>query len=44
MSWEKERVRDVLFDVRVCRCPCSKGVHLPFIDQGVGDLQACRTV
>jgi hypothetical protein len=23
---------------------CSKGDHLPFIDQGEGDLQACRTV
>jgi hypothetical protein len=40
MSWEKERVRGVLF----FRCPCSEGDHLPFIDQGEGDLQACRTV
>jgi hypothetical protein len=32
MSWEKERVRDVLFDVRVCRSPRSEGDHLPFID------------
>jgi hypothetical protein len=23
---------------------CSEGGHLPFIDQGEGDLQACRTV
>jgi hypothetical protein len=24
--------------------PCGEGDHLPFIDQGEGDLQACRTV
>jgi hypothetical protein len=24
--------------------PCGDGVHLPFIDQGGGELQACRTV
>jgi hypothetical protein len=24
--------------------PCGEGVHLPFIDQGGGELQACRTV
>jgi hypothetical protein len=24
--------------------PCGEGVHLPFIDQGWGELQACRTV
>jgi hypothetical protein len=27
-----------------CRVPCGGGVHLPFIDQGEGELQACRTV
>jgi hypothetical protein len=43
MSWEKERVRDVFSDVRVS-CPCGEGDHLPFIDQGEGDLQACHTV
>jgi hypothetical protein len=24
--------------------PLRRGDHLPFIDQGEGDLQACRTV
>jgi hypothetical protein len=24
--------------------PCGDGVHLPFIDQGEGELQSCRTV
>jgi hypothetical protein len=24
--------------------PCGEGVHIPFIDQGGGELQACRTV
>jgi hypothetical protein len=24
--------------------PCGEGVHLPFIDQGWGELQACRTI
>jgi hypothetical protein len=24
--------------------PCGEGVHLPFIDQGGGELQECRTV
>jgi hypothetical protein len=24
--------------------PRGEGVHLPFIDQGEGELQACRTV
>jgi hypothetical protein len=28
----------------VMSLPCSEGDHLPFIDQGEGDLQACRTV
>jgi hypothetical protein len=23
---------------------CGKGVHLPFIGQGEGELQACRTI
>jgi hypothetical protein len=29
-----------------CVCPplCDEGDHLPFIDHGEGDLQACRTV
>jgi hypothetical protein len=35
-----------LFDVRylLSHVPCGEGVHLPFIDQGGGELQACRTV
>jgi hypothetical protein len=24
--------------------PCGEGVHLPFIDQGEGELQACHTI
>jgi hypothetical protein len=28
----------------LCRVPCGGGVHLPFIDQGEGELQACRTI
>jgi hypothetical protein len=24
--------------------PCGEGVHLPFIEQGKGELQACRTI
>jgi hypothetical protein len=24
--------------------PCGGGVHLPFIGQGEGELQACRTI
>jgi hypothetical protein len=28
----------------LCRLPCGEGDHLPFIDQGEGELQACRTV
>jgi hypothetical protein len=32
----------------VVRClfsvPCGGGVHLPFIGQGDGELQACRTI
>jgi hypothetical protein len=27
-----------------CLSPCGEGDHLPFIDQGEGDLQARRTV
>jgi hypothetical protein len=26
------------------RVPCDGGVHLPFIGQGEGELQACRTI
>jgi hypothetical protein len=26
-----------------CRVSCGEGDHLPFIDQGEGDVQACRT-
>jgi hypothetical protein len=44
MSWEKERVCDVLSSMSVCRLSLRRGGHLPFIDQGEGDLQACRTV
>jgi hypothetical protein len=32
----------VLFSI--VSSPCGEGVHLPFIDQGGGELQACRTV
>jgi hypothetical protein len=28
----------------VFRVPCGGGVHLPFIGQGEGELQACRTI
>jgi hypothetical protein len=24
--------------------PCGGGIHLPFIGQGEGELQACRTI
>jgi hypothetical protein len=36
----------VLFDIRylVSDVPRGEGVHLPFIDQGGGELQVCRTV
>jgi hypothetical protein len=32
------------FRVFVCRCPCGEGDRLPFIDQGEGGLQVCRTI
>jgi hypothetical protein len=32
------------FQVSVCRCPCDEGDRLPFIDQGEGGLQVCRTI
>jgi hypothetical protein len=28
----------------LCRASCGGGVHLPFIGQGEGELQTCRTV
>jgi hypothetical protein len=28
----------------VFHIPCGEGVHLPFIDQGGGELQACCTI
>jgi hypothetical protein len=28
----------------LCRVPRGDGDHLPFIDQGEGDVQACRTI
>jgi hypothetical protein len=34
----------VRFRMFVWRCPCGEGDRLPFIDQGEGDLQVCRTV
>jgi hypothetical protein len=34
----------VWFRMFVCRCPCGEGDRIPFIDQGEGDLQVCRTV
>jgi hypothetical protein len=43
MSWEKERVRAMWLRMFVCPL-CSEGGHLPFLDQGEGDLQACHTV
>jgi hypothetical protein len=30
--------------VILCHVPRGEGEHLPFIDQGEGELQACRTV
>jgi hypothetical protein len=33
----------VLCHVVCCPVPCGGGVHLPFIGQGEGELQACRT-
>jgi hypothetical protein len=32
------------FRMFVYRCPCGEGDRFPFIDQGEGDLQACRTI
>jgi hypothetical protein len=32
------------FGCLVSRIPCGRGVHLPFIDQGEGELQACHTI
>jgi hypothetical protein len=42
----EERVCDAVLGVRIwlSDVPCSEGVHLPFIDQGEGELQACRTI
>jgi hypothetical protein len=36
----------VLFPTRrlMSHVPYGEGVHLPFIDQGEGELQACRTI
>jgi hypothetical protein len=34
----------VRFRMFVYDSPCGEGDRLPFIDQGEGDLQACRTV
>jgi hypothetical protein len=34
----------VILDVRTFMSPCGEGVHLPFIGQGEGELQACRTI
>jgi hypothetical protein len=37
----------LLFAVLCCALssvPCGGGVHLPFIGQGEGELQACRTI
>jgi hypothetical protein len=44
MLWENWGVCAWLLQVFVCRCPCGKGDRLPFIDQGEGGLQACRTI
>jgi hypothetical protein len=33
-----------MLSVVVCLVPCGGGVHLPFIGQGEGELQACRTI
>jgi hypothetical protein len=30
--------------IRVSMSPATEGVHLPFIGQGEGELQVCRTV
>jgi hypothetical protein len=33
-----------MLSVISCLVPCGGGVRLPFIGQGKGELQACRTV
>jgi hypothetical protein len=40
----EERVCDAVSGVRMWMIPCGEGVHLPFIDQGEDELQACRTI
>jgi hypothetical protein len=37
-------VCDAVSNVCLSMSPAARGVHLPFIDQGEGELQACRTV
>jgi hypothetical protein len=45
MLWRiEECVRDVASNVRVSVSPAAGGVHLPFIGQGEGELQACHTI
>jgi hypothetical protein len=50
MLWENWGACVWWLRVFVCQCsdvcvPCGGGeVHLPFIGQGEGELQACRTV
>jgi hypothetical protein len=49
ISWERWRARERLLSVVPCLMSCvsspnGEGDHLPFIDQGEGDLQACRTI
>jgi hypothetical protein len=39
MLWENWEVLCIVSPV-----PCGGGVHLPFIGQGEGELQACRTI
>jgi hypothetical protein len=33
-----------MLSVVFCLIPCGGGVHLPFIGQGEGELQACRAI
>jgi hypothetical protein len=42
-EWNACVVCRMLFVV-LCLVPCGGGVHLPFIGQGEGELQACRTI